>query len=65
MGLDLALLFYSGSASAELAYLCFAFFWFWLPDPARRKCGYLAKPEVHNASYGPAGNTSNTIKNRL
>ena len=28
-GLVLALLFYSGSASAELAYLCFAFLRFW------------------------------------
>ena len=53
-GLVLALLFYSGSASAELAYLCLLFLWFWLPGPARRECGYLAKPEVHNASYRPA-----------
>jgi len=30
MGLVLALLFYCGSASAELAYLCFAFLRFWL-----------------------------------
>lgn len=32
-GLVLALLFYCGSASAELAYLCFAFLWFWFPGP--------------------------------
>lgn len=50
-GLVLALLFYCGSASAKLAYLCFVFLRFWFPAPARRECGYLAKPEVHNASY--------------
>jgi len=50
-GLVLALLFYCGSASAELAYLCFIFLRFWLPGPARRECGYLAKPGVHYASY--------------
>lgn len=32
-GLVLALLFYCGSARVELAYLCFAFLRFWLPDP--------------------------------
>ena len=45
------LLFYCGLASAELAYLCFAFLRFWFPGLAHRECGYLAKPEVHNASY--------------
>jgi hypothetical protein len=32
-GLVLALLFYCGSASVELAYLCFVFLRFWLPGP--------------------------------
>ena len=50
-GLVLALLFYCGPASAELAYLCFVFLRFWFRVQARRQCGYLAKPEVHNASY--------------
>jgi hypothetical protein len=57
-GLVLALLFYCGSASAELAYLCFVFLRFWFPGPARGESGYLAKPEVHNASYRQPKNTS-------
>ena len=48
---NIPLLFYCGLASAELTYLCFVFLRFWLLGPARRECGYLAKPEVHNASY--------------
>ena len=50
-GLVLALLFYSGLASAELAYLCFIFLWFWSRVRRGGSAAIWRQPEVHNASY--------------
>lgn len=47
--LGLAFLLRVGQWGACIPLLCF--FAVLVTGPARRECGYLAKPEVHNASY--------------